>query len=215
MTVGGAGLATPFGFVGGEGYQSDPDSGLMLLGARYYDPSSGRFISRDPIGYEGGLNLYAYCENDPVNGIDPDGLLVRWPGWDEIKDGAGRAGRYIVKVAVELAKAIAQIFQQGAPPPPQPEPPTEQPPYRSPDRPRPPSPYEKEPPARQRPKPRPQPYPRQPPQPPKNQGPTRPGRGPILRGPGGGWRIPVRPIILFGDPRDIFNPWGLPGMQET
>lgn len=65
--------ATPFRFAGGEGYQADADSGLMLLGARYYDPSLGRFISRDPIGYEGGLNLYGYCENDPVNHSDPSG----------------------------------------------------------------------------------------------------------------------------------------------
>jgi RHS repeat-associated protein len=80
MTVGGAGLNTPFGFVGGEGYQSDPDSGLMLLGARYYDPSIGRFISRDPIRYRGGdANLYRYCGNNPVNGIDPDGCFAQVP----------------------------------------------------------------------------------------------------------------------------------------
>ena len=39
---------TPFGFVGGSQYQTDADSGLMLLGHRYYDASIGRFISRDP-----------------------------------------------------------------------------------------------------------------------------------------------------------------------
>jgi RHS repeat-associated protein len=76
MTVGGAGLNTPFGFVGGEGYQSDPDSGLMLLGARYYDPSIGRFISRDPIRYGGGdANIYRYCGNSPVSATDPSGLI--------------------------------------------------------------------------------------------------------------------------------------------
>src|SRR5262245_64054287 len=45
----------------------------MLLGERYYDPSTGRFISRDPIGYGGGENLYQYCENNPLNGLDPAG----------------------------------------------------------------------------------------------------------------------------------------------
>ena len=68
--------ATPFGFVGGQGYRSDGQSGLQLLGARYYDASIGRFISRDPIGYAGGLNLYGYSGNDPVNGIDPTGHAV-------------------------------------------------------------------------------------------------------------------------------------------
>ncbi|MFN3652079.1 MAG: RHS repeat-associated core domain-containing protein [Armatimonadota bacterium] len=74
MTVGGTGLPTPFGFVGGQGYQKDPDSGLMLLGARYYDPSVGRFISRDPMGCGGGdPNLYRYCANNPVAATDPSG----------------------------------------------------------------------------------------------------------------------------------------------
>ncbi len=42
--------------------------------ARYYAPSLGRFLSRDPIGFAGGINLYAYCGGDPVNYRDPEGL---------------------------------------------------------------------------------------------------------------------------------------------
>ena len=41
---------------------------------RYYSPGLGRFISQDPIGFAGGLNLYAYCGNDPINFTDPLGL---------------------------------------------------------------------------------------------------------------------------------------------
>ena len=63
---------SPFGFVGGAGYQSDSDTGLMLLGHRYYDPSTGRFLSRDPA--MAGYNWYTYCNNDPVNTIDTTGL---------------------------------------------------------------------------------------------------------------------------------------------
>jgi RHS repeat-associated protein len=73
-------VATPFKFAGGHGYQADADSGLMLLGARYYDASVGRFISRDPIGYEGGLNVYSYCTNGPTSLIDPEGLDAGWAG---------------------------------------------------------------------------------------------------------------------------------------
>lgn len=68
----GGSTATPFAFNGGNGYESDVDTGLMLLGHRYYDPSIGRFLSRDPDG--DGENWYAYCENDPINAIDPLGL---------------------------------------------------------------------------------------------------------------------------------------------
>ncbi len=73
MTVSRTGSTpTPFGFVGSEQYQSDADSGLMLLGHRYYDPSIGRFITSDPA--QDGTNWYAYCGNDPLGGTDPEGL---------------------------------------------------------------------------------------------------------------------------------------------
>lgn len=62
-----------FGYAGGFGYQSDPDSGLKLLGHRYYDSDTGRFLTRDPI--MDGSNWYGYCGNNPVTGIDADGLL--------------------------------------------------------------------------------------------------------------------------------------------
>ncbi|WP_423855798.1 RHS repeat domain-containing protein [Acidithiobacillus sulfuriphilus] len=48
-------------------------SGLYLAVFRAYDPSGGRWISRDPIGEEGGVNLYGYSKNDPTNAIDPLG----------------------------------------------------------------------------------------------------------------------------------------------
>ena len=63
----------PVGYAGGFGYQEDA-TGLRLLGHRYYDSSTGRFLTRDPI--KDGRNWYSYCENDPVNGTDPDGLNV-------------------------------------------------------------------------------------------------------------------------------------------
>lgn len=58
------------------GYRSDVPGGLQLMGARYYDPEVGRFLSADPIGFAGGLNAYAYCDNDPVNAVDPTGLYT-------------------------------------------------------------------------------------------------------------------------------------------
>ncbi len=61
----------PFGFDAKSGYQTDSDTGLMLLGHRFYDPSIGRFLSRDPI--HAGDNDYAYCENNPITAVDPSG----------------------------------------------------------------------------------------------------------------------------------------------
>ena len=63
---------TPFGFVGKGQYQTDSDSGLMLLGHRYYDAGAGRFISSDPA--KAGDNWYAYCDNNPLKETDPLGL---------------------------------------------------------------------------------------------------------------------------------------------
>jgi RHS repeat-associated protein len=63
---------TPFGFVAAGQYQTDGDSGLMLLGERYYYNTTGRFISQDPI--PAGANWYAYCGNAPLGGVDPSGL---------------------------------------------------------------------------------------------------------------------------------------------
>jgi RHS repeat-associated protein len=56
------------------GQQFDADTGLYYLRARFYAPDIGRFTSRDPIGYAGGSNLYAYCGGNPVNFADPSGL---------------------------------------------------------------------------------------------------------------------------------------------
>jgi RHS repeat-associated protein len=53
----------------------DPETGLLFYRARYYDPKVGRFLTADPIGFEGGdINFYAYVANNPVNRTDPLGL---------------------------------------------------------------------------------------------------------------------------------------------
>lgn len=52
-----------------------PQSGLYLTWYRAYNPEAGRWLSRDPIGEEGGENLYAYVGGNPVNAIDPLGLI--------------------------------------------------------------------------------------------------------------------------------------------
>jgi len=58
-----------FGYTGRE-----PGGSLWYLRARYYDPAVGRFISEDPIGLAGGINVYSYVRNSPARYTDPRGL---------------------------------------------------------------------------------------------------------------------------------------------
>ncbi|HEX8593289.1 MAG TPA: RHS repeat-associated core domain-containing protein, partial [Pseudomonas sp.] len=64
------GLTNPIRF---QGQYHDHETGLHYNRHRYYDPRVGHFISKDPIGYSGGLNLYQYVPN-PTGWIDPLGL---------------------------------------------------------------------------------------------------------------------------------------------
>ncbi|HSH93313.1 MAG TPA: RHS repeat-associated core domain-containing protein [Roseimicrobium sp.] len=71
-------LNADFGYTG---HYYHATSGLYLTFFRAYDPNTARWLSRDPIGEAGGINLYGYVENNPVNDIDPLGLSGgRTPG---------------------------------------------------------------------------------------------------------------------------------------
>jgi RHS repeat-associated protein len=54
-------------------------TGLYYVRNRWYDPVANRFVSEDPIGLQGGINLYAYAGNSPTNFRDPFGLDRRGP----------------------------------------------------------------------------------------------------------------------------------------
>ena len=68
-------IPNSFKYIGRYGV-TDEGNGLYFMRARYYDPEVGRFINKDPIGYAGGMNLYGYCANNPINFVDPSGETV-------------------------------------------------------------------------------------------------------------------------------------------
>ena len=81
LDVDGIATANPFRY---RSYYLDVETDLYYLQTRYYDPETGRFISADSIDYLdpetlGGLNLYAYCGNNPIMAVDPMGTA--WWHW--------------------------------------------------------------------------------------------------------------------------------------
>ncbi|MCF7855310.1 MAG: hypothetical protein K9N51_10975, partial [Candidatus Pacebacteria bacterium] len=69
-------------------------TGLYNFRARWYDPATGRWLSKDPIGISGGLNQYVFCGNNPVNCRDPFGLWNLWsPGTWGVPNGVGWSWR--------------------------------------------------------------------------------------------------------------------------
>jgi RHS repeat-associated protein len=68
-------VRNPFTYVGAFGVM-DEGNGIYYMKNRYYDASTGKFLQKDPIGFAGGqTNIYAYVGNNPVESIDPLGLM--------------------------------------------------------------------------------------------------------------------------------------------
>jgi len=107
-TGAGVGQHDPAGFGGQFGYYTDTETGLLCLTHRYYDPGAGKFINRDPIGYQGGANLYGFCDGNPVNGSDPLGL---WNIYKAIYTGDGDASDAVYDAAV--AQGAATLTFEG------------------------------------------------------------------------------------------------------
>ena len=90
-----------------RGYYFDTETGFYYLQTRYYDPEVGRFINMDSIDYVNpeiinGLNLFAYCNNNPVMNVDPEG---KW-SWKSVL-------KVVLAVAIVAAVAVVAVATAG------------------------------------------------------------------------------------------------------
>lgn len=86
----------PFRYGGGVGYYSEGSTGMTLASYRWYSPDLTRWLSRDPIKYDGGFNLYAYVQGSPILYLDPLGLETSVTIWAPTGWGASSQGHVSV-----------------------------------------------------------------------------------------------------------------------
>ncbi len=107
-------LRNPFQYAGRE---FDSETGIYDYRHRYYDQSVGRFISEDPIKFDGGFNFYQYVQNQPINNFDPFGLTcttqLSLVTAYCVKGNPTKSGRYPSPGTVATANTHPQPYPMG------------------------------------------------------------------------------------------------------
>jgi RHS repeat-associated protein len=104
-TTAGASSTNVFQYTGRE----NDANGLYYYRARYYNPQIDRFISEDPLGFDGGINFYNYVANSPTNFIDPVGKTVEvrtWPG--DFPNGMGHS--QVTVISPEGSRTVMNFY---------------------------------------------------------------------------------------------------------
>lgn len=91
---------------GYTGQRVDAESGTYYFRARHYSPVLGRFLQADPIGHQGGMHLYAYVANDPLNATDREGLIL-----ENAANGVGQYAGDSYDVAAQLRRVVHQKIE--------------------------------------------------------------------------------------------------------
>lgn len=99
-------LANPWRF---SSKRVDTETGFVHFGRRHYDPMTSRWTSPDPIGFEGGPNLYAYVMNSPLNHFDLYGLQAVSGVGGRLRNAFSSAWNYGAKALSGLSRAIGEI----------------------------------------------------------------------------------------------------------
>ena len=91
---------------------------IVISWHRFYDPATGRYISADPVGLDGGMNLYSYANSNPVNFADPMGLFTyykRWGGPDWTAGKKGSWDTFSDSFRKNIQRQIANGWDPGSP----------------------------------------------------------------------------------------------------
>ncbi len=101
-------FANPYTYTG---RRFDTETGLYYYRNRYYDSQLGRFITRDPIGYDGSQsNLYNYVANDPLSNLDPSGLTTIDQMWDGEWGDIGKPKKNCMQKVADCKSQVRQAF---------------------------------------------------------------------------------------------------------
>jgi RHS repeat-associated protein len=102
-------------YVGALGVRNEvaTNSELLLMGQRYYDPTLGRFLNQDPIGFVGGLNMFTYVGNSPVDRVDPSGLDWYITDNDKVHHFTPDQGHDALRYLIQHQDTITQIETSG------------------------------------------------------------------------------------------------------
>ncbi|WP_156374032.1 RHS repeat-associated core domain-containing protein [Cellulomonas sp. Leaf334] len=113
MTSGQTGQAPPrYGWLGAAQRSADTPTGTILMGVRLYSPTTGRFLSVDPVA-GGSANDYDYCRADPVNCTDLDGRLS-WKGVALALNAVATAASFVPAVFCQICGAVALVAGTGS-----------------------------------------------------------------------------------------------------
>ncbi len=95
---------------GGGGYNADAETQNYYVRNGYYAAHLGRWLTRDPIGYQGGINLYEYVQSSPVANVDPEGLFfIAGPAWPSGYNPVQAPGQ-LASVGVDAWQGFASWF---------------------------------------------------------------------------------------------------------
>jgi RHS repeat-associated protein len=106
-----------YGIKAFTGREWDPETSLYYYRARYYDPKVGRFLSEDPIGFEGGIHFYKYAGNNPGVFRDPSGLDLSPPGgWGGCEQANGpRASEICHPLPPDYNECVVSCIEKWSP----------------------------------------------------------------------------------------------------